>query len=372
MSNPFYSIELRNTSFQLIKLITKEVKKLTWEFDNIGGCGRSTLTLPVDSNTLDDFMAPDVDLQIRLPNETDTGANVVYRGYAESHKPRTGKPDSISIEFFGYVGQLKRVRVNKTYTNEDVNDIIKDILNTFVVPDTNITFNESDISAPNFLVDTITFDTLADSAIRTIAELAGAVVWGVDVNRNFYFKTRIDIVNHYVRFPKDIDKYDAINDYSQIINRLIIKGGNDFEETVNNTESQAFYGLRTLITSNSSITTSSVAQQYGSTILLSKAVINVRSNVKLIDNRKFFEESIPLGKINLLDKTVAQAKRYNDDDAIYGNFIYGGQPSFFINKIKYQLAGSGTNVTMNLGLIRPDISNDIKRLNFEIEQLRNT
>ena len=363
-------IELRNNDFELIKVLTKDISKLSWEYHRIGGYGRCTLVLPVDYQDLDSFMNPDFDIQIYLPNEDDTGENLVYRGYAESYRPVTLNPDRVTLQFFGYVGQLKRIRINKTYTSENVNAIVKDVIN-FVSGSTGIIYDETLIAGPSYVVDTITFDETADEVLKTLAGLSGAVEWGVGSDRKFFFKERENSIKHYSRFKLDINKLDIINDYSQIINRLVIKGKDDFEDTANNTESQGNFGLRTQITSNSAITTSPVAQQYGTNILLEKAIINSRANLSMLKNRKLFEETIPIGRISILTTTVARAKLYNDDDAIYGKVSYGGQQSYQIDKIKYKLSSGGTNIIMNIGQSRPDIALQIRRLEFEIDQIRN-
>ncbi len=368
---PRYIVELRNKNFVLVKILTKDIKKLSWEYNRIGGYGRCTIILPIDYQELDAFMNPDFDIQIYLPNEDGTGENLVYRGYAESYRPVAKNPDTVTLQFFGYIGQLKRIRINKTYNSQDVNVIVKDVIENFVSVDTGIIFDENLIDGPTFNVDTITFDETADGVLRTLAELSGAVEWGVGSDLKFFFKERSDDIEHYVRFKVDVQKFDVINDYSQIINRLIVKGASGFEETVDNIESQNAFGLRTQITSNSAITTSDVAQQYGSTILLDKATINSRANLTIINNKKLFEESLPIGRISVLAEVIGQAKLYNDDDAIYSQFFYGGQRAFQIDKIKYTLAGSGTNVVMNIGQSRPDIALQIRRLEFEIDQIRN-
>ena len=373
ITGPRYTVELRNKDFQLVRVLTKDVGKLTWEYNRIGGYGRCSLILPIDYQELDSFINPDFDIQIYLPNEDNTGNKLVYRGYAESYRPMAVNPDKVTLQFFGYIGQLKRIRINKTYTSQDINVIIKDIIENFVAPDTGIIYDETLIAGPSFVVDTLTFDETADGALRTLSELAGTAEWGVGSDRKFFFVDRSSDIKHYARFRVNVNKLDIINDYSQIINQLIIKGADDFEEAVNNTESQTQFGLRTQITSNSSITTSSVAQQYGTSILLTKASINSRANLSMIKITETFEASIPMGRISVITGTVQPSKQYNDEDAIYGNpgIIYGGQRSYQIDKIKYKLTSGGTNVVMNIGQARPDIALQIRRLEFEIDQIRN-
>lgn len=368
MANPsVYTVELRNKNFDLVKVLTKDVKDLSWDYDRIGGCGRCSISLALSE--LENISA-DYDVQIRL--EDGAGATrLVYRGYVESYRPVMDIKDQVQIDVFGYVGQLDRVRVNHTYTNQEISVIIKDILDTYVKPNTSIDYAVADIEATSFTVEEIVFDDLASDVLKTLADLAGLMEWGVDRELNFFFKRQSDSVNFYLRQGINIKKFDNLDDYGAIINRINIKGSDLLDETVNNLESQAAYGLRTQIVSQSSITTASVAQQYGASILAEKAKINRKTTIQIINNTQFFEETTPLGKVSILGGTIQQAKQYGDDDAIYGNFKYGGLPSYQINKMTYKLTGAGTSVNMNAGYSRPDIADEIKKLEFQLNQLRN-
>ncbi len=362
-----YTIELRDKNFSLIKILTKVARDLSWDYDRIGGCGRCSLTLSLES--LENISA-DYDIQIRV-EDVSGNSQLVYRGYLESYRPVMDLKDSIQIDAFGYVGQLDRVRVNYTYTTSEISVIVKDILDTYVKPSTRIDYNAADIEATNFTVDEIVFDCLASEALKTLADLAGLTEWGVDRNLKFFFKKQSDSINFYLRKGINIKKFDNLDDYSTIINRINIKGSDLLDETVNNLESQSAYGLRTQIVSQSSMTTSAVAQQYGASILAEKARINRKTTIQVINNTQFFEGVTPLGKVSILSSNIPQAKEYGDNDAIYWNFKYGGLPSYQINKITYKIAGSATSVNMNAGYARPDIADEIKRIEFQLNQLRN-
>ena len=368
MAEPsIYTVELRNRTFDLIKVLTKHTSDLSWDYDRIGGCGRCSFNLAL--RLLEDIN-PDYDIQIRLENGAGA-SRLAYRGYIETYHPIMSLMDTVQMDVFGYVGQLERVRVNHTYNNQEISVIVKDILDNYVMPDTSIEYDEADIEDTGFVVDEIVFDDLASNALKTLADLAGLTEWGVNRNLKFFFKRQNDSISFYVRQGKDLKKLDNLDDYSAIVNRINIKGSDGLDETVNNTESQASYGLRTKIISQSSITTASVAQKYGSSILSEKAKVNRKTTIQISKNTQFFEETTPLGKISILGGTVAQAKKYNDDDAIYGNFKYGGMPSYQINKMTYKISGSGTDVNMNAGYARPDIADEIKRIEFQLNQLRN-
>jgi hypothetical protein len=372
MPNPKAArIELRNKYFDLIRVLNKEASNVSWDYNRIGGCGASMMNLEVVELP---EVGADYNIQIRL-EDGQGGTNLVYSGYVESNRPVVDVKPSVQLKAFGYSGQLARVRVNETYANVEVSVIVKDILDTYVLPDTSIEYVDVDIEPTGFSIDSLPFDCMADEAMKTLAEIAGGVEWGVDVNRKFFFTKKSDAIRHYLRYKIDVAKFDPLDDYGAIINRLYIKGGKvggvQFEDTANNSESQGRYGLRSQIISNSSIVTSSVSQRYGTMMLADQAKVQRKISIKVKINTRFFEQTIPLGKISIIAETITQARKYGDSDAIYGKFKYGGNQSFEIDKISYKLIDQGTEVTINAGTARPDVAEEIKKLEFEIQQLRN-
>jgi hypothetical protein len=355
-------LELRDRNFSLIKVLDNLSRRVSWEWNRIGGCGRFTIDLPT-SELIN--INPDYDVRINIDGV------IRYRGYVESYRPIVDIKNSVQLTGFGYIGQLERNRVNHTYTNQEISLIVKDVLDTYVVPNTSITYDAADIEVTDYTIDSIVFDDLANNVIKTLAEIAGDIEWGVDRNKKFFFKNKSTDIRHYVRFGKDLKKYDIIDDYGAIINRLNIKGGAALDEVADNTESQASYGIRSQIVSNSSITTANVAQRYGTSVLAEKAKINRKVTAMITNNSEFFEDTVPLGKVAFVGSTIQPSKRYGDADAIYGAFKYGGMPSMQIEIIKYILTSGGVDVNMNAGYARPDLASDIKNIEFQIQQLRN-
>ena len=372
MTNPTAArIELRNRNFDLVKVLDKIRKDVSWDYNRIGGCGNCNISLAAEE--LMDIGA-DYDIQMRLEDGLG-GTNLVYRGYAESNRPIVDVRPSLTLQGFGYYGQLARVKVKHTYTTQEISLIVKDILDNYVLPDTSITYSAADIEATGFTIDSIDFDDMADKALKTLADIAGKIEWGVDVNRNFFFKAQDDAVKYRLRYGIDIAKYDPVDEYRDIINRIYIKGGTiggvQFEETVDNLESQGYYGLRSIVKSNSSILTSAVAQRYGTMILAETAKVQKRVSLRIANNSIFFEQTLPMGRISVIGKNIVSAKKYGDADAIYGRFKYGGNPSFQVDRISYKIMNEGTQATISGGYAKPDIAEQIKRLDFEISQIRN-
>ena len=376
MLNPNeYRINLNDRNFDLVKVLTKVAKKVSWQYDLKGGCGQCTIDLAMDPDDMEEIISADYDVQIFM-EDAFSGTNLVYRGYVETEKPVEGETKSVQLQVFGYSGQLRRVRVAKTYEGMEISTIIKDILDTYVLSDTGIIYDDADIETTSFSVDKVVFDCMADAAIKTLAGLDGRMEWGVDRDRKFFFKVRSSEIRHILRYKIDVDRDDTINDYGSIINRLYIKGGKNedgvqFEDTINNSESQALYRLRSRIESNSAILTSSVSQRYGAMILAAEAQIQRRGTIKLTKSKRFFEETVPVGRTCLVGEAIPSVKFYGDDDAIYGSFKYGGLASYEIGKIMYEVGDEGMSVNINVGQARPDVAEYIKRLEFEISQIRN-
>ena len=371
MPNPsVYTVELRNKTFDLIKVLTPFTKKLSWGYGRIGGCGTASIDLSMDADELQNVVQPDYEIQVWLETH-----GLVYRGYLEGDTPAVKSKESIKLSISGYVTQLKRIRVNHTYTSDEISVIVKHILDNYITPNTSITYDSADIETTSYTADSLEFDVMADSAIETLSALAGNFEWGVDRNRKFFFKAMDSSVRHYAKYKIDIDSYDTYNDYSNIKNRLYIKGGtvggSTFEATANNAESQTSYGLRERIASNSAIVSSAVAQRYGTMILAEEARIHRRATLKLKRCTQFFESTTPIGRIKIVGENIVQAKKYGASDAIYGQFKYGGDFSLEFNSIKYEIDDQGLNVNINAGFAKPHVALQLRQLEYEINQLRN-
>jgi len=371
MPNPsVYRVELRNKTFDLTKVLTPFVKKLSWSYNRIGGCGICSIDLSMDAEELQNTVLPDFDIQIWLETH-----GLVYRGYLEGDTPAVKSKESIKLSVSGYVTQLKRIRVNDTYSGDEISVIVKDILDNDIVPNTNIIYDSDDIEVTSFTPDDIEFDVMADSAMETLAGLAGNFEWGVDRNRKFFFKERDSTVQHYAKYKIDIDSYDTFNDYSNIKNRLYIKGGDvagtQFTATANNTESQTSYGLRERIIANSAIVSAAVAARYGATIFSDGARIHRRATIKLKKCTQFFENTTPIGRIKIVGENVVAPVKYGAVAAIYGQFKYGEDYSLEFNSIKYNIDKQGLKVNINAGFAKPHLALQIKQLEFDITQLRN-
>lgn len=363
-----FTVELRDKNFNLVRILTKKIKDISWVYNRIGGCGNCDISISISFEELTNYIKPDYEIRI-FAALAGTSAELVYRGFVEDYRPKISIPDGVRISTSGYFGQLKRVPVIRTYTNMEISAIIKDILDQDILPNTSIFYEAANIEESGFVVDTIEFNTMADDAISTLARLAGNFEYGVDRNLDFYFKEKSTTIKHFVRIKKDVKNFDEINDYSNIINRYIIKGKDGFSDTVDNTESQTLYGIRTKIISNSAITTTAVSQRYGSMLIAESARIARRASINIVNKNALFESSVPIGKLTILKVPISTKTKYGAGK--YGAFKYGNLISYDVENINYSLGDIGLNAKIELGQEQPDITNQIEQLNFELNQIRN-
>lgn len=363
-----FTVELRDKNFNLVRILTKKIKDISWVYNRIGGCGNCDISISISFEELTNYIKPDYEIRI-FAALAGTSAELVYRGFVEDYRPKISIPDGVRISTSGYFGQLKRVPVIRTYTNMEISAIIKDILDQDILPNTSIFYEAANIEESGFVVDTIEFNTMADDAISTLARLAGNFEYGVDRNLDFYFKEKSTTIKHFVRIKKDVKNFDEINDYSNIINRYIIKGKDGFSDTVDNTESQTLYGIRTKIISNSAITTTAVSQRYGSMLIAESARIARRASINIVNKNALFESSVPIGKLTILKVPISTKTKYGAGK--YGAFKYGNLISYDVENISYSLGDIGLNAKIELGQEQPDITNQIEQLNFELNQIRN-
>lgn len=175
-----------------------------------------------------------------------------YSGYVLT-RPIEGTTET-EYEFsgYGYYNLLEKVRIFGTYTNCDVSTIVKDIA-TQLETKAGIVYNANKIINAAYTISTITFDgvTVKD-ALSDLADFAIDYVYGVDARRSLYFKPRNNEINEQARFwvGKHVDSYASTWDVEKIVNWARIKGaavdtsGEQWLATVQDTTSQATYGIQ--------------------------------------------------------------------------------------------------------------------------------
>ena len=135
-----YNIELRDKNGKLRQYLTPWAKQVQWEWNRIGGCGRARIKLALPYRKIE-FSAGD-DIQIRL--KSGSASKLVYRGWVAGAVPSLKIPQEITLDVRGYFDRLEFLIIHdsgseKTYTNTSVSNIVDNIVDTFITPNSDIT-----------------------------------------------------------------------------------------------------------------------------------------------------------------------------------------------------------------------------------------
>lgn len=364
-------VVLSDKSFNILEVLDNEIMGLAWGYDRVGGCGSFTFNLP--RNYCDEkFISGDFNIKIYVRNESTNAYDLWFQGLVEDKVPNiSNDEETIAVQGHGYSAQLSRIYLNNvTYTGQEVSVIVKAILDTYIVgSNTDITYTASDIEATGFTPSSIKFNTDAMSAIQTLADIVGTREWGVDKDRKFFFKARSSMVGF--RFPLGgkVTAFSSDDSFKDIINRVIIQGGDiagtPYTVAYDSFASQTKYGRRDSVISNSAVTTADVAVQLAASVFAEKSDVVRRGRAELGDYETRIEATIPISLFTLV------VRRPFYGEKLYGTFLYSGEITYQINRVNYRLSEEGTLTTqLDLGKPRPDISETIGQITYELENLR--
>ena len=361
-----FQLQLRDDNDVMIAYIDNKVRNISWEWNRIGGCGPCQFQLiePFDG-AIAGSLAEDYSIRAYLEG------TLWYSGYIDRVAPNVaGKEETINASCLGYVNQLKRIIIyNKTYSGMELSAIAKDILDTYIVPNSNITSLASDYDDSGFTADSLYFNENAYEVISKLSDIAGRREWGVRADKSFFFKRRDDSISRYYHIKENFSSFQPIKDFNPIITRIFLEGGEGYSDifTVTNRIS-----LREAIVSNSSIISQSVGQQYARMYLKEHGMVK-KSYIGTIPNYNTrLEATLPIG-MAAINLKIGVNYKYDVATQLYDTGLKydGGTESFQIEKIKYTLTDDNLDVTFNFGPVPPDISDDLKNLEYLISQKGN-
>lgn len=369
-------LELSDTDFNLLEVLDEQFIDLSWEYTRIGGCGPIQFDLPREYCN-EKGIGGDFNLKVYIRNPLTKTYDLWYQGLIEDKAPNLrGENESVSIQGQGYQKQLSRIQLtNVNYASQEVSVIVKNILDNYVVPNTDVTYSLGDLETTGFTIDSIDFNTDALAAIQTLADIVGTREWGVNAERKFFFKARSETVGF--RFPigGKITAFSGDDSFRDVVNRVIIQGGDvggvpfrpsPTSSPYNDLSSQLKFGRRDEVYQNSSIITNEVAEKFARSILAEKSGVIRRARCELVNYETRLESSLPISLFQVIARSVLYGEK------TYGTFLYSDRVSYQINRIQYKVDNAGANlkIQLELGQARPNISESIEQLKYQIEQLR--
>lgn len=363
-----FKVLVSDRNFNMRAEVQNELQNLTWTWNRLGGCGAFSFSLPREFCRDVSVLTGD-NVKIYIKNFSTNSYDLWYQGRVENHNHNVNKNlETVRISGDGYLSELRDIYVDRDYSSTEASAIVTDVLDNDITPNTNISYVGGDITATTFTPDTYEFNNNALNVMQTIADTVGSREWGVDENRKFFFKERSETVSHRYPLGSKVTNYVVDSSSNQIINRVVVIGGDvsgsPFTETFNDLKSQEKWKRRDKAIKNTAIVTSAVAQQFANSYFQEYSKIVRRARLDLISNDRI-ESSVPLGLAEVRAKSTTYGTRK------YGTFQYSGALTYQINRIRYSIDTTGNlKQSLDLGKLRPDISESIGQLEYKIEQLQ--
>lgn len=361
-----FKIQISDRAFGLRREIQDIASNIQWNFNRLGGCGSFSFNIP-EQFCREFALGPffNVIIQRRHPS---TGTwTTWYQGRIENkvHNVK-GQTETIRIQGTGYQSQLKDIYVDTSYTSKTIEYIVEDIIDTYITPNTDIT--KGTIAATGFTADSLDFNTSALNALQTCAEIVGTREWGVNAARQFNFIARSSTVGF--RFPLSGKVINFSNDDSSkdIATRIVVIGGDvsgtTFSRVVDDTAGQVKFGRIDKVITNSAIITNDVADQFAAAAFAEISNTVRKARLDLLDEQHIETASpIPLA--------VVVTDRVKFGEKKFGTFQFAGEFSYQVNRINYKINNDSTlTINMQLGQLRPSVSETIAQMEFELDQLR--
>ena len=210
------------------------------------GCGECTMTFKKMPSNVELTYMQRIDIHLFGDSQP------WYSGYILSRPVEGTTESTYTYKAHGYYNRLESMYLFQTYESMDVADIVRDIARQ-AEKSQDLIYNETKIITAGYTVQKLVFDgTSVKDALKTLADFAVDYVYGVDENRNLYFKPRNGSINEQARLTVGVHiaSYVPSWDVSKVVNWARIKGGNINDKgeqwlcTVEDAESQALYGKR--------------------------------------------------------------------------------------------------------------------------------
>lgn len=359
-------IEDRDLSFY------NEIRKplgLNWEYNALGGCGAFGFTAYSKFCT-DILFGSNFNIKILRRNPTTKNYDLWYQGRIEDKQyDISSGQEIVSISGYGYQSALNDVIINQDFTSQEASVIVKSILDTFVVPNTKITYDNADIEATTLTIDSIKFSYVtAAQALKTIAEAVGGREWGVDRNRKFFFKAQSSTTGFNYALGKKVKNLRVNNSSRSVANHIIIQGGDvsgsPFVYVKDYLSGQAKYGRRDLILQRTAVVTNQIAQQIADAAYAERSDVSERVRCDLLDE-VLIENTLPIPLFKI------KTREYLYDEANYDSILYSGIEPQRISKVRYKIGqASELIISMELGQVFASEVENIKQLEFKLDQLR--
>ena len=243
------------------------------------GCGAFSFVI-------DDFCDLfDITYRTRVDIHPYFGVTPWFTGFIQN-LPQQGQKRPYEYTGFGFYEQLDWVLITASYESQDIAEIVKDIINNTVAPNTQIIYNASKVQTTGYEVTEVDFDHVsAKSAIQMLADMAQGFIFGVDDSREFFLSPVDTTVNYSYWVGKHCQDLEIEKEPHEVRNKLYIKageiqtGGSNIIGNVSDATSISTYGLREEVISVPEAMDSDDAIQWAEQILSEKKDPKIKAKI---------------------------------------------------------------------------------------------
>lgn len=337
---------------------------VSWEYNRKGGCGQGSCQIPTPDDSLEHAIRPGAFLRVYMDEE------VRYTGRLIRSSRMIGKGvQDLNLTFYGFLIDLSTLIVSATYVGQGVKDILIDILDNYVLPYSDVSYNASDIDDPGYSVEDLVLNHTVKDAVTLLANLSGSVEWGVDSSRNFFFKLTDRNIKNVFLIGKDITQFTEERKDDEIINSLNVFGAEGATVTIESSLSIATHGKRQANLFETSISSGTDLFRLGYNYL--KNTASSRRSIKFSLNEPdiFIERTRALGACAVSVLPIRLLPKYHQFK--YGTSKkYGNLKRDQFSNIRYTIQGGGINADITLLDDVPNVGDLQKRVEFEIKDLQ--
>lgn len=240
---PTYKIELRDSDDVLQFVFVDKIENIQWSYLRLGGCEQASFVVIDPPSGLDETDIQNYDVRIYL--DVGPGIKIWWRGHIEDARLQLGEPYRMTIVAKGAYGHLERVAIvglgfpvedgAVLFENLDAVTIAKQLIDKANSLGADITYTNSSTPPSGFVIESIQFNSSIFSALKTLGELAGNAEWGVDRNKEFFFRDGSSVTGNAFLLGKDIESAEHSYNTQDLINRIYLVGGDDYRAVVEDT-----------------------------------------------------------------------------------------------------------------------------------------
>jgi len=218
------TFKVYDTSGNYIDSLT-QVIDCKFELTRVGGCKSAQLVLGTGFRG---YQCLDYDYEVRIQD----GDTILFSGLVDDHDS-DASTGVVTVNLRSYTSLLEGYTTgeDKTFTDSSINTIVSYAFTNWVSPEGDITSSDIDsgfgVTVGSYEVKS---DTKVSQVIEDMAALGGNAAWGVDENKQFYFKNGVSTSSPLsVQEGTDCTSLRHVRSGSDMINVLEIHGGPDLD-----------------------------------------------------------------------------------------------------------------------------------------------